>query len=303
MASASLLPFLLSLVLAPSIQGVINRTKARAAGRVGPALMQPYRDLWKLARKGAVYSETTSWIFKAGPVAGLAAVACTAALIPFGGFLALARFAGDLIAAAYLLGLARFFAILAALDTGSSFEGMGASREAIFAALTEPVLLVALAAIVRLTGKTSLTEALGAISIQLWMRSAPALCLAVGALLIVYLAENARIPIDDPTTHLELTMIHEVMVLDHSGPDLALIQYAGALKMWLFGAIIVAIVCPWHGADPWFDALLGLGGIFMLAIVTGLIESSMARLRLLRIPQLLIVAMILAALAVVLAQG
>ena len=157
-----------------------------------------------------------------------------------------------------------------------------------------------MAALARQTGSISLTPLFGAISTSLWTRAAPALGLAIGALGVVFLAENARIPVDDPTTHLELTMIHEVMVLDHSGPDFAMIQYAAALKMWLLGTIIVAIAIPWHSGNSLLDAGAAIAGMLALAIVTGIIESSMARLRLLRVTQLLIAAIVLSGLALAL---
>lgn len=302
MKPASVYPLLLALVLAPSIQAVINRTKAFVAGRVGQPLMQPYRDLWKLCRKGAVYSRTTSFIFQAGPVVGLASMLCATALVPFGAFAALAPFDADLVLVAYLLALARFAMILAALDTGSSFEGMGASREAAFSAFAEPAFFLALAALARQTGSLSLSSAIATISPHVWMGAAPALSLIVGALMVVFLAENARIPVDDPTTHLELTMIHEVMVLDHSGPDFAMIQYAAAIKMWLLGIIIVGIAFPWHAQNQWLDAVIGIVAMLVLGLVTGIIESSMARLRLLRVPQLLFTATVLSGLAFVLVR-
>jgi formate hydrogenlyase subunit 4 len=290
------------MVLAPLLQGVINRTKAVAAGRVGQPLLQPYRDLLKLLQKGAVYSQTTTWIFRAGPIVGLAAMLFAIALLPFGAFPALAPFTGDLVLAAYLLALARFFAVLAALDTGSSFEAMGASREVTFSALAEPALFLGLAALARQTGSLSLTSMLESVSGAMWMRAAPALGLTIAGLGIVFLAENARVPVDDPTTHLELTMIHEVMVLDHSGPDFAMIQYAATLKMWLLGAIIVAIAVPWHSGNPFFDGGSAITGMLALAVVTGLIESSMARLPLLRVTQLLVAAIVLSGLALALVQ-
>src|SRR5258708_23141932 len=160
----SLFPLILAMVLAPFLQGVINRTKAVAAGRVGQPLLQPYRDLLKLVRKGAVYSQTATWVFRAAPVVGLASMICAIALLPFGAFPALAPFAGDLLMVAYLLALARFFTVLAALDTGSSFEAMGASREVTFSALAEAALFLGLAALARQTGSLSLTSMLGCVS-------------------------------------------------------------------------------------------------------------------------------------------
>ncbi len=292
----------MAIAFAPFIQGVINRTKAIVAGRVGQPLLQPYRDLLKLLRKGAVYSPTTTWIFRFGPVVGLASMICATALLPLGAFPAFVPFAGDLIMLAYLLALARFITVLAALDTGSSFEAMGASREVTFSALAEPALFLGLAVLARQTGNLSLTSIVAAISSNTWMRAAPALGLTIGALMVVFLTENARIPVDDPTTHLELTMIHEVMVLDHGGPDFAMIQYAAALKMWILGAIIVAIAIPWHSGNSLLDVGSAIAGMLALAVVTGIIESSMARLRLLRVTQLLIAAIVLSGLALALVQ-
>lgn len=290
----------LPLLLAPLLLGIINRTKAMVAGRTGQPLLQLYHDLLKLLRKGAVYSRTTTWIFRAGPIVGLAAVLVAAAFVPLGGTRAAIAFPGDLIFVAYLLGLTRFFTVVAALDTGSSFEGMGASREVTFSALAEPTLLLSLAAVAQQTGSLSLSTMYAGIDIGAWAHAGPALALLAGALLVVFLAENARIPIDDPTTHLELTMIHEVMILDHGGTDLAFILYASALKLWLLGALLVGIVLPVRSDDAWIDALATLGGLLVLAVVTGLIESSMARWRLLRVPHLLVGAATLAVLGVVL---
>jgi formate hydrogenlyase subunit 4 len=300
MISGSVVPLIVALAGAPLMQGVIIRTKSVIAGRTGQPLMQPYRDLWKLLHKGAVYSQTTSWIFRIGPVVGLASLLLALALMPFGGFPALSAFSGDVILLAYLMALGRFLTVLAALDTGSSFEGMGASREVTFSALAEPALFLSLAALARETGRISIGPLLTAVSWSVWAHAAPMLGLTLAALVIVFLAENARIPVDDPATHLELTMIHEVMVLDHGGPDFAMIQYGATLKMWLFATIIVAVAAPWHSGNRWIDTAIGLAGMLILAIATGVIESSMARLRLLRVPQLLLVAIVLSALAVAL---
>ncbi|HLH76030.1 MAG TPA: NADH-quinone oxidoreductase subunit H [Candidatus Binataceae bacterium] len=300
MSAGSPIPLVVALLLAPLMQGVIVRTKSVMAGRTGQALLQPYREVWKLLRKGAVYSQTTSSVFRLGPVIGLAAVVLALTLVPLGSFSGLASFWGDFVVLAYLLGLGRFFTVLAALDTGSSFEGMGASREVTFAALAEAAFLLSLAGLVRATGELSLTAILTSLSATSWAHAAPRLGLALAALVIVGLSENARIPVDDPTTHLELTMIHEVMVLDHGGPDLAMIEYGAALKMWLFASIIGAVAVPWHAGCGWIDLGLGVGAIMGMAILTGLIESAMARLRLLRVPQLLLTAIVLAGLALAL---
>ncbi len=291
----SAIHWLILLAGSPLLLGVINRTKAAVAGRVGPPLLQPYYDLWKLLHKGAVYSRTTSWLFRAGPMVGLAALACALLLVPLGASPALVSFPGDLLLLGYLLGLVRFFTVAAALDTGSSFEGMGASREVWFAALVEPALLVSLAAVLRETGSLALSvhhvRLAGA-----WSHAGVALALACAAMFVILLVENARIPFDDPNTHLELTMIHEVMALDHGGPDFAFILYGSALKLGLMAALLVGLVVPPTGV-PIVETLMHLGAMVVLAIVVGLVESSMARLRLVRVPQLLVGAAALAALA------
>jgi len=205
-----------------------------------------------------------------------------------------------LILFAGLLAVLRFFTVIAALDTGSAFEGMGASREVQFSALAEPALLLGLATLVPLTGSFSLSSMLAGISVHTWLRTGPALALAAAVLLVVFLTENARIPVDDPNTHLELTMIHEVMVLDHSGPDFAFILYGSALKLWALGVLLLGILLPAQ-AGPWVDAVLRVAGMIVLAMVTGIIESTMARLRLTHVPQLLAGAGVLSVLALLLA--
>jgi formate hydrogenlyase subunit 4 len=291
---------LLALTLSPLLLGVINRTKAIFAGRSGQPLLQLYYDLAKLLKKGAVYSRTTTWVFRAGPVIGLASVLAACALLPLGGRPSLLSFPGDFLVLAYLLGLARFFTILAAMDTGSSFEGMGASREAAFSALAEPALLLSMVAMALRSGRLSLSDMLA--SPLGWGHFAPALWLVSAAVFIVFLAENARVPVDDPSTHLELTMIHEVMVLDHSGPDLAYILYGAALKLWVLGALWVGIVIPFGGTQPLIGTALALVAMLGLAVFIGVVESMMARLRLSRIPPLLIGAGVCALLALMVAR-
>lgn len=297
MKPLSLIPVLLALTLSPLLLGVINRVKALVAGRRGPPLLQAYFDLAKLLRKGAVYSRTTTWVFRAGPVVGLAAVLTALLLMPLGGVPAVIVFPGDLILFAGLLALMRFVTVCAALDTGSSFEGMGASREVWISALAEPALLVALATLARQTNQLSLTRIFETLGGLHWVQTGPVLALVVVALGLVLLAENARIPVDDPNTHLELTMVHEVMVLDHSGPDFAFILYGAALKLWLFAALVAGVLIPADGSHAGLNLAACLGGIFLVAVVVGIVESVMARLRLLIVPQLLVGAGALAATA------
>ena len=291
-----LLPPLCALALAPLLPAVINRTKAFVAGRRGPPLLQPYRDVLKALRRGAVYGGVTSWVFRLGPIVNLAALAAALLIAPFGGIAPPVNFTGDLIVLIGLLALGRFATVLAALDTGSSFEGMGASREAHFAVLAEPALLLALATLARAGGALSLAGIYGALTPALWAAALPSLALVAMTLLVLELVENSRVPVDDPTTHLELTMIHEVMVLDHSGPDFAYIQYGAALKLWLVGSLLVGLVVPVRG-EWWICLSAMLLGMAALGIVIGMIESAMARYRLLRVPQFIVGAATLSAVA------
>ncbi|MBI2195205.1 MAG: NADH-quinone oxidoreductase subunit H [Planctomycetes bacterium] len=290
----------LALLLSPLLIGVINRTKAFVAGRRGTPLLQLYHDAAKLLRKGAVYSRTTTWVFRAGPIVALAATLGTLPFLPAGGLRAVLWFDGDLLVVIALLGVARFLTVLAALDTGSSFEGMGASREVTFSALAEPALLLGLAAMGREVGSLSLSDMSSGLTAAKWFQAAPAMMLAAAALLVVFLAENARVPVDDPNTHLELTMIHEVMVLDHGGPDFGVILYGSALKLWVLGTLLVNASLPVRTSSVAIDAAAFLAGMLALAVLTGLIESAMARLRLAHIPQLLVGATALSVLAIIL---
>ncbi|MHB8811210.1 MAG: respiratory chain complex I subunit 1 family protein [Desulfobulbaceae bacterium] len=284
-----LIHLLLLFGLSPLLPGVIARTKAIIAGRQGQPLTQLYRDLWKLFRKDLVLSRTTTWIFRAGPLVGITVPVLGALLLPFGPTAAPISFSGDFILYIYLFGLARFFTILAALDTGSSFEGMGAAREATFSILVEPTIFVAFIILVRVSGDFSLNAMFGAVSSGQLLQSSTTFSLILTAfcLFIVLLAENCRIPFDDPNTHLELTMIHEVMVLDHSGPDFGLILYGAAMKLLLSGALVLNLLLPASG-NLAVDVLAFCGGLLLLAVAVGLVESAMARLRLIRVPQLLI---------------
>lgn len=301
MIAGALLHLLLLLLFAPLLAGIIARTKAVFAGRHGQPLLQLYFDLLRLLRKGSVISRTTSWVFAAGPVIGLVVPILAALLIPFGKLPAPLSFDGDLILFIYLFALARFFTAAAALDTGSSFEGMGAAREVTFACLAEPTIMFALLVLAKLSGGLSLQALFGEHLALSWNSGAgPALGLILVCLLVVLLVENSRIPFDDPNTHLELTMIHEVMVLDHSGPAFGMILYGAALKLMVLGALVVNLAFPWE--TPWWplNTLIFLGGLVLLAILIGVIESVMARLRLVRIPQVLIGTTLISVFALVL---
>lgn len=285
----------LVLLLPPLLLGIINKTKALFAGRVGAPLLQPYFDLLKLLRKGLVLSRTTTWVFLAGPVVGIVTTLLAALVVPLGAHAAPIAFAGDFVAFAYVLALARFFTIAAALDTGSAFEGMGGAREATFACLAEPALFFGLLVVARATSSLSLSEMLGPQVATVWIGDGAAMATVVVGLFVVMLVENCRIPFDDPNTHLELTMIHEVMVLDHGGPPLGLILYSASLKLFVFGALVLGVAAPLGTLDPWTAWAAFVGVVVLLAIVVGVVESVMARLRLVQTLSLLVAACLVTA--------
>jgi formate hydrogenlyase subunit 4 len=266
----------LILLAALLFPGIILRTKSIASGRKGPGLIQPLRDFRVLWGKGAVYSTTTGWVFRLAPLAGLAAVITVIMVLPFGSVPAAVRFDGDVVFFSYMLALGKFMMIIAALDTGSSFEGMGANREALYSMLVEPAFLVLMGTFAMLTGYTSFSEIFMAFHVS----ENP--IVTVFGLIVVYLLvqiamiENSRMPVDDPRTHLELTMIHEVMILDYTGFDKALIHLTTWLKFAIYGSLICSAMVPseWHLA---FQVALFLGIQAAFAIIVGLAESFRAR--------------------------
>ena len=296
-----LLHLLVALTMPPLLLGVIGKTKALFAGRVGPPLLQPYYDLIKLAQKGSVFSTTTTWVFRAGPVVGLVTAALAVMMIPLGYAPApIPPFTGDLILLAYLFGLGRFFTAAAALDTGSAFEGMGAAREVTFACLAEPAFFLGLLVLAKITSSLQLATMLGNSLATHWLSAGASLALVLLSWFIVLLVENSRVPFDDPNTHLELTMIHEVMVLDHSGPALGMILYGASLKLFVFAALIVRVAVPFALFSPWLAWPLFAGGVLAVAVVIGVVESTMARLRLTHVPILLVAACLLSAFSIIL---
>jgi formate hydrogenlyase subunit 4 len=297
---SSVIHVVLLLVMPPLLLGVINKTKAAFAGRKGAPILQPYYDLARLLQKGSVFSTTTTWVFRAGPVVTLAATLLAALMLPLGNHPALISFLGDMLLFAYLFGLARFFTTSAALDTGSSFEGMGAAREVTYACLVEPTLFFVLITLARMSKSLSLGSMFTYPSLQVWLASGAVMLLLSNALFIGLLAENSRIPFDDPNTHLELTMIHEVMVLDHSGPAFGMILYGAALKLFVLGALFTNLILPFKTGNPLPDWGIFIAAMLYLAVLIGVVESVMARLRLVRIPQLLVAATILSAFAMLL---
>src|SRR5262245_64790233 len=291
---------LVALTAPPLLPGLIAKTKAVFAGRVGPPVFQPYYDLVKLFRKGSVFGTTTTWIFRAGPVVGLVTAAVAVLMLPLAGGHAPVSFNGDLILLVYLLGLGRFFTAAAALDTGSAFEGMGAAREVTFACFAEPAFFLGLLVLAKLSGSLQLAIMLGDGVAGHWATAGASLALVLLSWFIVLLAENCRIPFDDPNTHLELTMIHEVMVLDHSGPAFGMILYGAALKLFVLGSVVVRIAAPFTLGNPWADWAAFSASMVALSILIGIVESVMARLRLIHVPNLLVAACLLSAFGVVL---
>ena len=269
---------ILILLFAPFLMiGVIKKTKAFWAGRKGVSIWQPMWDFIRLMKKGSVISETTSWVFKYTPVIGLGAVIFAAMFVPLATGQAIVNLPFAFVIFSYVLGLGKFFSLLSALDTGSSFEGMGASREACFSTIVEPAFFIALASIAALTQNYSFE------SFKLILKNAGGygyiiIALAVVTLFIMLLIEGCRVPVDDPTTHLELTMIHEVMILDNSGVDLGLITWSAGIKMFIFEALIANLLIPLSW-PLWVSVLAFLAIIFILAVIIGTVESSMARFR------------------------
>jgi formate hydrogenlyase subunit 4 len=241
------------------------------------------KDIWRLFRKGAVYSETTSFIFQIAPSIYFATVIMAIAMIPFGSQPGLISFKGDFILFAYMLALGKFFSIISALDTGSSFEGMGASREALYSLLVEPAFFILMGSFALLTGHTSFQEIFGSLHFGSYISYAVGV-LAAFVIIIITLIENSRVPIDDPKTHLELTMIHEVMILDNSGFDLGLIHYTSNLKFAMYGALIANFFLT-PGSELYFSIPIFIVTQIVFAVIIGVIESFMARFRMNHNPQ------------------
>jgi formate hydrogenlyase subunit 4 len=266
--------------------GIIIRTKSLMSGRKGPGLFQPMRDIFRLWRKGSVYSKTTSFIFQIAPSIYIASVLMAILMVPHGNKPGIISFEGDFIMFAYLLALGKFLMIISALDTGSSFEGMGASREALFSMLAEPAFFILMGSFALYTGNTSFQSIFSTLhygSYIAYMLGA----LATFVLVLIAMVENSRMPVDDPKTHLELTMIHEVMILDNSGFDLGLILFTTNLKFAMYGALISNFfvgALPYEYSVPLFFAVqVGF------AIAVGLVESFMARFRMGHNPQFIFI--------------
>lgn len=269
---------ILILIFMPFIMiGIIKKTKAFWGGRKGVKLLQPLYDVLRLLKKEAVYSETTSWVFKTAPVIGFSAILFAGLLVPMINGKAIMNIPFGFIIFSYILGFGKFFSLIGAMDTGSSFEGMGASREACFSTIVEPAFFIFMGSIVALTNNHSFAN-LKMILDNAGIYGYLIITLAVITIFIMLLIEGCRVPIDDPTTHLELTMIHEVMILDNSGVDLGLITWGAGIKMFLFEALIAALIIP-AGLPVWLAITAFLAIICLLSIIIGTIESSIARFR------------------------
>ena len=300
------LQMLLVLFVAPALIGFTRKVKARLLRRRGSPILQPYRDLARLLRKEVVLADNASWLFRVTPYLIFAATWVAAALVPTFATGLLFSWSGDLIAIIALLASARFFLALAGMDVGTSFGGIGSSREVMIASLAEPAMLTIVFSLALIAGSTALSTmadfmASPAVGLRV------SLGLALFALLIVAVAENGRIPVDNPATHLELTMVHEAMVLEYSGRHLALIELATALKLLLYISLIACLFLPWDAASPEDDATttaIGLGVYLIKLTVSGMLlaifETAIAKMRVFRVPEFLGAALMLGLLATLL---
>lgn len=283
------------LVMPIVLAGTISRVKARWSGRRGPPILQLAFDVWRLVHKTPVYSKVTTPVFRLGPIVVLVTAIASACIVPLAGATSLVAFPFDFVWFAYVWSFGRVALMLGALDTGSSFEGMGASREATFATLLEPVLFLVAGALCLHSGAHSFAAALvprldSAPAVVMWLA-------AIAALLVVVQVESARMPVDDPTTHLELTMVHEVMTLDHSGPELALLQLSAAIKMFVAISVAATLMNPLAGEPSLAAAGAQLGLCLGIATAIGLSESLIARLKLRVVPQYIVVGLVAAGIA------
>jgi formate hydrogenlyase subunit 4 len=291
----SILLYILAILISPFFAALILKVKAFFGGKKGPPLLIHYYTLVKLFQKGSVYSTSTTYIFKLGPVVSLGTAATALMFLPVAGFPPVFSFRGDIIFVLYLLGLGRFFTISAAMDTASPFEGMGAAREAYFPILCEVTAFMIVIMFSRLSGALNLDAYFsGAQPQMLWQDAGASLVFVTVAFFIILLTENARVPVDDPATHLELTMIHEVMVLDHSGPDFGLIELGSFIKLFFYATLVARLVFPFD-AGHW---LANIGAFFItlsgIYAATGVVESFMARYRMDKVPKFILTSFALA---------
>ena len=285
-----LLQMTLVIAVAPLLTGLVRATKARLLRRKGPPLIQPYRDLVRLARKEAIVADSASWLFRFVPYLVFAATWVAAALVPTFATGLLFSWSADLIAIIALLGAGRFFLALAGLDVGTSFGGLGSSREALFGALAEPAMIVIVFTLALVAGSTQLST-VAAYMASSYVGLRVSVGMALVALIIVALAENGRIPVDNPATHLELTMVHEAMILEYSGRHLAVIELAAMLKLVLYVSLIICVFVPWglaiadaSVADRLFGVFAYLAKLALAGVALGVFETSVAKMRVFRVP-------------------
>ncbi|HEY6951712.1 MAG TPA: respiratory chain complex I subunit 1 family protein [Bacteroidota bacterium] len=301
-----ILQLAITILTAPLIAGIIKKTKARIQNRRGPSILQPYADLTKLLKKEVVISENASWLFSFTPYLLIASTLVIVLLVPTVYAPLPFHWIGDIIAVAYFLALGRFFLALAGLDAASGFGGLGSSREMSIASIVEPAMMLSIFAVAVTAGSTNLSIVVRSLSTTPASIFNPSHILAFVALFIVTIAETGRIPVDNPETHLELTMIHEAMILEYSGRYLAFIEWAAQMKMVVFLSLLVNLFFPIGLATELSPAALGIsvvafvGKMTILAVGIALVESTNAKLRLFRVPDLLMTAFILALLSLIL---
>jgi len=304
-AIAVLVQVAVVLLLSPLITGFSRAFKARLQTRRGAHPLQPYRDLYKLLRKGMVVPETASWIFSGTPYVLFASTLLAGLLIPAISAEAPLSLFGGVLAVVYLLALGRFFLALGGLDAGSSFGGLGSSREMTISAIAEPALMLAVFTVAIGAGSTNLSTVAQAGLGQSWRFFAPQQMFAFAALFIVLIAETGRIPVDNPATHLELTMIHEAMILEYSGPYLALIEWSSAMKQLVLMTLLVNVFFPFGLSSGWSplglvaSLLIFVLKLLALAVAVCLVETANAKMRFFRVPELLAVAFVLSAMALI----
>lgn len=285
----SIVSFCFALLIAPLFPAVIQKVKASFAGKQGPPLLINYYTVIKLLKKGSVYSTSTSFVFKLGPVLGFSTSLMMLLFFPLAGAAPLLSFHGDVLILFYLMGLGRFFTILAALDTASPFEGMGAAREAFFSTLAEATIFAVLILFFKISGSLSFGEFFsGNHPITLTGEHGALILLVVVAMYIVMLTENSRVPVDDPATHLELTMIHEVMILDHSGPDLALIEMGAWFKLLFYSSFLSCLLSLPQLDNILLNSLIFYSVVSAIYISIGVIESITARYRMNLVPKFIL---------------
>jgi formate hydrogenlyase subunit 4 len=296
----SMILWVLAILLAPFFSAVILKIKAFFGGKKGPSLLINYYTLVKLFKKGSVYSTSTTFIFKLGPMVSLCAALTVLLFLPIAGHQPIVSFHGDVIFIFYLLGLGRFFTIAAAMDTASPFEGMGAAREAFFPIICEATMFMLLVLLYKLTGELSLAAYFaGDQTLSLWQMAGSPLFFVVVSLFIVLLTENSRVPVDDPATHLELTMIHEVMVLDHSGPDLGFIELGSFCKLFFYSSLVARLICPFDMGHPLPNVGMFAGSLLLVYVAVGVTESVVARFRMDMVPRFVIASFGLAVFATI----